>query len=104
MPCCVALCLLQLEAEYLAAAKRGNVKRPIAFADLPEAAPATTNTLLDFKNSKKNKKRWVGAGWGVCTAGSARQAQRAWHGAAAGVPAAAALRSRMAASTHPRTR
>lgn len=46
----------QLEGEYLAAAKRGNVKRPVGF-DLPDAAPATTNALLDYKNSKKNKKR-----------------------------------------------
>ena len=47
---------MQLESEYLAAAKRSSVKRPIGF-DLPEAAPATTNTLLDFKTTKKNKKR-----------------------------------------------
>lgn len=46
----------KLEGEYLAAAKRGNVKRPVGF-DLPDAAPATTNALLDYKNSKKNKKR-----------------------------------------------
>jgi hypothetical protein len=55
-----------LEAEYLAAAKRGNVKRPVGFQDLPEAAPGTTNTLLDFKNSKKNKKRCAGRRAGLC--------------------------------------
>ena len=56
----------------MAAAKRSSVKRPLGFADLPEAAPATTNSLLDFKNSKKNKKRWGGAGRGGAAAGGFR--------------------------------
>lgn len=46
----------QIEAEYAAAAKSKNPKRPIGFDKLPEAAPATTNMLLDYK-TKKNKKR-----------------------------------------------
>ena len=47
----------QLEAEYLAAARANkNPRRPVGLEHLPEAAPATTNALLDFKN-KKNKKR-----------------------------------------------
>jgi enhancer of polycomb-like protein len=48
---------VQIEQEYLAAAKKPNPKRPVGFDDLPEAAPAATNALLDFKNNKKNKKR-----------------------------------------------
>ncbi|KAL4437402.1 hypothetical protein ABPG75_004541 [Micractinium tetrahymenae] len=48
--------LEQIDAEYAAAAKSKNPKRPIGLDRLPEAAPATTNTLLDFK-TKKNKKR-----------------------------------------------
>ncbi len=51
---------LQIEAEYAAAARSKNPKRPIGFDRLPEAAPPTTNMLLDFK-AKKNKKRWVHA-------------------------------------------
>jgi hypothetical protein len=47
---------LQIEAEYAAGAKGKNPKRPVGFERLPEAAPATTNMLLDFK-TKKNKKR-----------------------------------------------
>ncbi|KAI3429860.1 hypothetical protein D9Q98_010171 [Chlorella vulgaris] len=46
----------QIEAEYAAAARSKNPKRPIGFDRLPEAAPPTTNMLLDFK-AKKNKKR-----------------------------------------------
>ncbi|PSC68541.1 enhancer of polycomb 1 [Micractinium conductrix] len=46
----------QIEAEYAAAARGKNPKRPIGFDRLPEAAPPTTNILLDFK-TKKNKKR-----------------------------------------------
>ena len=46
----------QIEAEYAAGAKGKNPKRPVGFERLPEAAPATTNMLLDFK-TKKNKKR-----------------------------------------------
>lgn len=45
-----------IEQDYAAAARNKNPKRPIGFEAMPEAAPATTNTLLDFKN-KKNKKR-----------------------------------------------
>lgn len=48
-----------IEAEYQAAAKVKNPKRPIGFDHLPEAAPAATNALLDFKNKKSNKKRSV---------------------------------------------
>ena len=48
---------VQIEQEYLFAAKKPNPKRPVGFDDLPEAAPAATNALLDFKNNKKNKKR-----------------------------------------------
>jgi hypothetical protein len=47
---------MQLEAEYLAAAANKNPKRPIGFENLPEAAPAATNSLLDFKNKKGKKK------------------------------------------------
>ena len=50
----------QIEQEYLAAAKKQNPRRPIGFEDLPEAAPAATNALLDFKMDKKNKKRCAG--------------------------------------------
>jgi hypothetical protein len=52
---------LQVEADYSTAARSKNPKRPIGFDRLPEAAPATTNMLLDFK-AKKNKKRWAPAG------------------------------------------
>lgn len=48
-----------IEQEYLAGSKVKNPKRPIGFEDLPEAAPAATNALLDFKNKKVNKKRYV---------------------------------------------
>jgi enhancer of polycomb-like protein len=44
-----------IEQEYLAAAKNKGVKRPVGFEQLPEAAPVTTNALLDFR--KKNKRR-----------------------------------------------
>lgn len=58
-PCCAAApAAAQIEAEYAAAAKSKNPKRPIGFDKLPEAAPATTNMLLDYK-TKKSKKRWV---------------------------------------------
>ncbi|EFN60164.1 hypothetical protein CHLNCDRAFT_133649 [Chlorella variabilis] len=46
----------QIEGEYAAAVRGKNPKRPIGFDRLPEAAPHTTNMLLDFK-TKKNKKR-----------------------------------------------
>ncbi|PRW60332.1 enhancer of polycomb 1 isoform A [Chlorella sorokiniana] len=46
----------QVEVDYSAAARAKNPKRPIGFDKLPDAAPATTNMLLDFK-AKKNKKR-----------------------------------------------
>jgi hypothetical protein len=52
----VSYLILQIEAEYLAAARSKNPKRPIGMEHLPEAAPASTNALLAFKN-KKNKKR-----------------------------------------------
>jgi enhancer of polycomb-like protein len=45
-----------VEAEYQAAVKNKNPKRPVGFEKLPEAAPAASNALLDFRN-KKNKKR-----------------------------------------------
>jgi hypothetical protein len=47
---------LQIEQEYQAAAKNKSVRRPVGFEKLPEAAPAATNALFDFRN-KKNKKR-----------------------------------------------
>lgn len=47
----------QIEQVYQAAVKSKNVpRRPLGFDELPEAAPAATNALLDFRN-KKNKKR-----------------------------------------------
>lgn len=46
----------QIEQEYLAAAKLKNVRRPVGFEKLPEAAPGATNALLEFRN-KKNKRR-----------------------------------------------
>ena len=49
---------LQIEQEYQTAAKSKNMRRPVGFEKLPEAAPAATNALLDFRN-KKNKKRCV---------------------------------------------
>ena len=45
-----------IEQEYANAAKNKNPKRPIGLEGIPEASPAATNILLDFKN-KKNKKR-----------------------------------------------
>ena len=48
---------MQIEQEYQNAARsKVVVKRPVGFEKLPEAAPAATNALLDFRN-KKNKKR-----------------------------------------------
>ena len=47
---------MQIEQEYQNAAKNKHVRRPVGFEKLPEAAPAATNALLDFRN-KKNKKR-----------------------------------------------
>lgn len=52
----------QLEAAYVAASKAKNPKRPLGFERLPEAAPPTTNMLLDFKG-RKGKKRCALGGW-----------------------------------------
>ena len=60
-PRCAAL---QVEAEYAAAVRGKNPKRPLGFERLPEAAPPTTNVLLDFKSAKKNKKRCGQGGGG----------------------------------------
>ena len=49
-----------LETEYLASAKGKGTKRPIGFEDLPEAAPATTNKLLDFKIKRGKKRKTLG--------------------------------------------
>lgn len=50
---------MQIEQEYLAAAKNKVIKRPVGFEHLPEATQSVTNTLLSFR-SKKNKKRKKG--------------------------------------------
>jgi hypothetical protein len=47
---------VQIEQDYQNAAKNKGLRRPVGFEKLPEAAPAATNALLDFRN-KKNKKR-----------------------------------------------
>ena len=47
---------MQIEQDYQNAAKNKGLRRPVGFEKLPEAAPAATNALLDFRN-KKNKKR-----------------------------------------------
>ena len=47
----------------MAAARSKNPRRPVGMEDLPDAAPATTNTLFDYKN-RKNKRR-CGGGWGA---------------------------------------
>lgn len=49
-----------LETEYLASAKAKGTKRPLGFEDLPEAAPATTNKLLEFKTKKGKKRKILG--------------------------------------------
>ncbi len=55
-PCLPFDILLQIEQDYQNAAKNKGLRRPVGFEKLPEAAPAATNALLDFRN-KKNKKR-----------------------------------------------
>ena len=53
--------LMQIEQEYQASAKNKNYRRPVGFDKLPEAAPAATNALLDFRNKKnKNKRKKLG--------------------------------------------
>lgn len=49
-----------LEMEYLTSAKNKGTKRPLGFEDLPEAAPATTNKLLDFKIRRAKKRKTLG--------------------------------------------
>lgn len=49
-----------IETEYLASAKSKGTKRPMGFEDLPEAAPATTNKLLEFKIKRGKKKKTLG--------------------------------------------
>jgi hypothetical protein len=52
----IAFIYVQIEQDYQNAAKNKGLRRPVGFEKLPEAAPAATNALLDFRN-KKNKKR-----------------------------------------------